>query len=78
MMKVFLHTRNIGEFNWINELREFARIPVEGEYLTLSSTSDWYKIQLVVHTPFECDCHAEVYAVKVDHDVVMKEALNKY
>ena len=77
MMKVFLHTRDQGEFNWNNEHREFARIPVEGEYLTLHVTSEWYKVQLVVHTPFECQCNAEVYAVKVDHNLEMKEIWNK-
>jgi len=74
-MKVFLHTRDMGKFNWVNEIREFARIPIEGEYLALNSNSGWYKVQLVVHTPFECDCNAEVYAVKVDHNLVKENVL---
>ena len=73
-MKVFLHTRSQGKYDWENEFRDFARIPVVGEYLALYVTSPWYQVQLVVHTPFKCDCEAEVYAVEVDHSEVKKQA----
>lgn len=74
-MIVFLHTREKGSFEWINEIREFARIPIVGEYLALDVSSPWYQVQLVVHTPFECDCEAEVYAIEVDHNEVKRHAL---
>jgi hypothetical protein len=45
-----------------------------GEYLATATTSDWYKVELVVHCPFEAEFAAEVYAVRVDHMEVMKEA----
>lgn len=77
MAKVFLHTKNSEEIDGVNEDREFARIPVEGEYLALSSLSDWYKVRLVVHTPFKCPYNAEVYAVKVDRRKIMAESWNK-
>lgn len=77
-MKVYLHTRDAENFDWNNENREFARIPVEGECLALSSSSDWYKVQLVVHTPFNCPYYAEVYAVKVDRNIVMTESWEKF
>src|SRR5258708_27595088 len=32
MSKVFLHTRSPGKHDWTNEFREFARIPIVGEY----------------------------------------------
>jgi hypothetical protein len=74
-MKVFLHTRSKGMFDWRNELRDFARIPVLGEYLAWDDSSPWYQVQLVVHTPFEqADCDAEVYAVEVDHNEVKRQA----
>ena len=74
-MIVFLHTRTRGLFDWANEIRDFARIPVVGEYLALDVSSPWYQVQLVVHTSFECDCDAEVYAVEVDHNEVKRQAL---
>lgn len=67
-MKVFLHTRPEGSTAWVNEHRDFARIPTVGEHLALSERSTWYAVQLVVHTPFPCECDAEVYAVEVDHE----------
>jgi hypothetical protein len=77
-MRVFLHTKSPEVASWEkNEFREFARIPVAGEYVTLHEKSDPYKVILVIHTPFPCDCDAEVYAVKVDHMKVQKEALDK-
>ncbi len=74
-MRVFLHTRSEGKTDWKNENRDFARIPNTGEHLSLSSDSPWYEVQLVVHTPFDTDIEAEVYAVEVDHLEVMKRTL---
>lgn len=67
MARVFLHTRKPGGADWLNESREFHRIPAVSEYLTRETDGPWYQVQLVVHTPFPCDCDAEVYAVEVDH-----------
>jgi hypothetical protein len=54
-MTVLLHTRKSRGAAWIDEPREFARIPSVGECVTRSSDSPWYEVRLVVHTPFECD-----------------------
>jgi hypothetical protein len=68
MIQVMLHTWNPGKWDWHIEFREFGQIPHVGEYVTLHSTSEWYKVELVVHTPFEgADCMAEAYAVSVDY-----------
>lgn len=77
MANVFLHTRpNSTGFDWTNDFREFARIPVVGEYLATDVTSRWYEVRLVVHTPFKADCEAEVYADEVpDYLAVMEAAL---
>jgi hypothetical protein len=75
-MKVFLHTRSYGKLDWRNEDRDFARIPTIGEYLTRHVTSPWYQVQIVVHTPFECEFDAEVYAVEVDHLDIMDQAFH--
>jgi hypothetical protein len=76
MSKVFLHMHDKGQVNWVNNYNEFDRIPVEGEYFALSSVSEWYEVELIVHTPFEEELHAEVYAVKVDHEKVKQMKLN--
>jgi hypothetical protein len=75
-MKVFLHTRSPQQRDWLNEPREFARIPVLGEYVAISGDSPWFKVELVVHTPFPCEFDAEVYAVAADHLAVLKAALD--
>lgn len=69
-MKVFLHARKLDESDWKNEHREFARIPIAGEYLTRRLDSVWYEVQLVVHTPLSGGCAAEVYAVEVDPEKI--------
>ncbi|NHR07386.1 hypothetical protein HA052_19535 [Chromobacterium haemolyticum] len=74
-MKVFLHTRTPQKRDWTNEIREFARIPTLGEYVSTSGHGPWHKVELVVHCPFECGCDAEVYAVEVDHNEVLQAAL---
>jgi hypothetical protein len=74
-MKVFLHTRSQQQRDWLNEPREFARIPDVGEYIAVSSDSPWFKVELVLHTPFECEFDAEVYAVAHDHLDVLKATL---
>jgi hypothetical protein len=76
-MKVFLQTRSEGSFEWNKELREFGQIPFVGEYLTLSTGSAWYRVELVVHTPFPCDYDAEVYAVEVDYAEITKQAFGE-
>jgi hypothetical protein len=76
-MKVFLQTRSEGSFEWNKEFREFVQIPFVGEYLALSTESAWYKVELVVHTPFPCDYDAEVYAVEVDYSEITKEAFGQ-
>lgn len=74
-MKVFLHTRTPQKRDWTNEIREFARVPTIGEYVSTSASGPWHKVELVVHCPFVCDCDAEVYAVEVDHNEVLQAAL---
>ncbi|MEG4185187.1 hypothetical protein QUA32_25895 [Microcoleus sp. Pol14D6] len=72
-MKVFFHTRSPQERGWSNnEKREFARIPIVWEYVTTAINSPWFCVQLVVHTPFDCEFDAEVYAVAVDHNEVLE------
>lgn len=72
MRTVFLHLHDEGHANWNNIYFDFERIPVVGEYVTIKSDGDWYKVEMVVHTPFSKDMCAEVYAVKVDHHKEIK------
>jgi len=67
-VKVILHILTKEAANWVpaDVNLDFARIPVEGEYLTVASGSPMYLVKLVVHTPFERESKAEVWAVEVD------------
>ncbi|WP_338708442.1 hypothetical protein [Paenibacillus amylolyticus] len=76
MPKVFVHTHTAQDSDWENDYYEFSRVPIEGEVFALSSDSPWYEVELVVHTPFEKGLAAEVYAVEVDHNKIMKQKLN--
>ncbi|APR13468.1 conserved hypothetical protein [Xanthomonas citri pv. citri] len=71
-MAVF-YTNPCRPSDWLNEEREFGRIPMIGEYVAMSEDA-WFKVELVVHTPFACEFDAEVYAVGVDHLEVVREA----
>jgi len=76
MVRVFLHTHPPGSSQWRTEHREFFRIPIVGEYLTLAVTSPWYRVAVVVHTPFSDQFEAELYAVEVDHLAALRQAAN--
>lgn len=72
-MKIFLHQRNQDEeYNHKNnEVDGFARIPTVEEYIALDDSTDWYKVEIVIHTPFVSEVKAEVYAVKVNREEVI-------
>lgn len=40
MIKVFLHTHDKGEANWVNIPKEFAVLPSVGEYIATNTDSD--------------------------------------
>lgn len=73
---VFVHTQTeSGKGNWVNQSLEFLRLPIVGEYIALSMESQWYRVDLVVHCPFDCEYVAELYATKVDYLETMKLAI---
>ncbi|QTD40620.1 hypothetical protein [Sporosarcina sp. Te-1] len=76
MRTVFLHLHDSGQANWNNVYFDFERIPVVGEYVGIKSDGDWYKVEMVVHTPFSKGMCAEVYAVKVDSQKEVKKKLD--
>ncbi|WP_293304993.1 hypothetical protein [Microcoleus sp. PH2017_22_RUC_O_B] len=74
-MKVFFHTRSPQERGWSNnETPKFAQIPIVGEYVATAIDSPWFCVQLVIHTPFDCEFDAEVYAVAADRNEVLEIA----
>jgi len=65
-MRVFAHLRTVEKTDY-NPLLEFAQIPSVGEYFATGATSPWYRVDAVVHCPFEhADYAAEVYASQVE------------
>jgi len=67
-MKLFLHILSKERPSWepADESLDFGRIPAVGEYLATESSSPIYLVKLVVHTPFEREIKAEVWAVEID------------
>jgi hypothetical protein len=61
MVNVFLHYRNEPTDDWINEQREFGRIPCVGEYVKPFASGDCHRVYLVLHCAFEFDYKAEVF-----------------
>ena len=75
-MRVFLHVRSPEQRDWRSEFREMPQVPRLGEFVSLASeTRDWFRVELVVYTPYPCDCDAEVYAVAIDHLDVMRDTI---
>ncbi|MEG4021260.1 hypothetical protein [Microcoleus sp. S13C4] len=74
-LRVFFYTKSPQERSWSNhEKREFARIPIVGEYVATAINRPWFCVQLVVHTPFDCEFDPEVYAVAADQNEVLEIA----
>ena len=76
MKSVFVHLKNDENKGMYNRHYNFERIPVEGEYFALDVDGEWYKVQLVVHTPNSGEMCAEIYAVKVNHIEEIKKKQN--
>jgi hypothetical protein len=76
MKPVFLHLHSRGKSDWENQKFDFGRVPVEGEYITVASDSEWYQVELVLHTPFSEEMCAEVYAIKVDGKREFRKKVN--
>jgi hypothetical protein len=76
MKPVFLHVHSPGKSDWENQSFNFGRVPTEGEYITIASDSEWYKVELVLHTPFSEEMCAEVYAIKVDGKKELRNKVN--
>ena len=75
-MRVFFHYRSHGESAWTATELDMAQIPAVGEYVTLFANSPWYKIQIVVHTPFESsDSASEIFAVQTDRMEEQRRAM---
>ncbi|MBN1877500.1 MAG: hypothetical protein JXA33_24975 [Anaerolineae bacterium] len=76
-MNIFTHTIVLGDTDWTNEtITCFSRVPAVGEYITLLTTGKWYQVCVVVHTPHSDEYSAEIYAVAVEHDEVMRRVFH--
>ena len=75
-MKVLVHTRSAGKYDWKMDAVDFARVPSENECLELGPDSLWQQVQLVVHRPLSEECVAEIYTVEVDSNDVKHRAFH--
>jgi hypothetical protein len=75
-MRVFFHYRSPDDDVWTATELDMAQVPVVGEYVTLHANSPWYKVQIVVYTPFEGSRTAcEIFAVKTDQATEQRRAM---
>ena len=64
MVKVFVHHTESFNGEWTNEEREFSRVLNVGEFVALSMSGAWLRVELVVHCPFKAPVEAEVYGTR--------------
>lgn len=61
MVSVFLDYRSEPTGDWINETREFSRVPCVGEYVKLPQSGACTRVYLVLHCVFDAAHTAEVF-----------------
>lgn len=66
-----------GDDVWTNDSVNFDRVPVVGEYFTMSRDGDWYEVKAVVHMAFPLDYDAEIYALKVDDKLALRRSFGE-
>ncbi len=70
---VLVFYKGEGE-GWENTTANFDRVPNVGEYFALSRDSDWFEVKAVVHMGFPLDYDAEIYAVKVENRIALRQS----
>jgi hypothetical protein len=74
---VLVFYKSAGDTMWQNDMRNFDRVPVVGEYLTMARDGDWYEVKAVVHMAFPLDYDAELYCVKVEDHVSLRRSFGQ-
>lgn len=69
-MKILIHTRTAGEFDWEHRLIELHHMPHAGEYIMVPKKGsggevERYEVRLVVHLATGGDAEAELYCNRV-------------
>jgi hypothetical protein len=69
-MRVFLHTRKPGSYDWNNSAEVFEQIPRVGEFIARHPTAPWNQVYLVAWLPqggaADAEYDVEVYALEVE------------
>lgn len=63
MVSVLLNYRRVELWDWHQLEASFKVMPRVGEYVALSETEGWYRVELVVHNMNNPETHAMIYAV---------------
>lgn len=71
---VLIFYKGSEDETWANDTANFDRVPNVGEYFTLSRDNDWYEVKAVVHMGFPLDYDAEIYAVKVEDKIALRQS----
>lgn len=74
---VLIFYKAAGDADWQNDTVNFDRVPNVGEYFAVSRDSDWYEVKAVVHMGFPLDYDAEVYAIKVEDKIALRQGFGQ-
>jgi hypothetical protein len=74
---VLIFFKAADDAEWQSDTVNFDRVPNVGEYFTASRDGDWYEVKAVVHMGFPLDYDAEVYAIKVENKIALRQSFGK-
>lgn len=74
---VLVFFKAAGDEAWETDTVNFDRVPMAGEYFTMARDGDWYEVKAVVHMAFPLDYDAELYALKVEDRIALRQSFGK-
>ncbi len=74
---VLVFFKAFGDDMWQTETVYFDRVPIAGEYLALSRDGNWYEVKAIVHMAFPLDYDAELYCIKIEDKLVLRQSFGK-
>jgi hypothetical protein len=74
---VLVFYKDAGDDAWQNDTANFDRVPNVGEFFALSRDGNWYEVKAVVHMGFPLDYDAEIYALRVEDKLALRQGFSK-
>ena len=75
-MRILIHSRTGGEFDWRKKLVDLNRLPSIGEYIAATmkdgGSGEWHEVRLVVHVADKSNWEAEVFCNRIGPEQAKK------